>query len=347
MSKENGDLYFPHDFNAANDDKTVAFLSKYGSEGYGVYWLIVEHMHKNEGKYEKKKHNYRATAHRSLTTAERIQAILCDLIECELFYENDDAYYSERVIKNLEKSKKISEQNAQNARKRNTKPSDRSPLANDRRTTAHIQDKTKEEEIKEKEKDKKEIPAVPSGSMSFEEFSETFRDEFITEKDIVFPEWIEKATILKERLKFYIFKFRPKTNKKLKNTGTAITRIIKRLEDDCGKCPDIALANLEYSITKSYDMIYPEPARQQAISTTTVSKPFDIVEYAKENLEKLQANPTGPHSWKNTLISVLQKNCNDDITEFVDQNIENLKAITDIVEFAREIKTAVKHKEDT
>lgn len=202
-----------------------------------------------------------------------------------------------------------------------------------------------EVEKKKKKIDKKEKPSVPSGSISFEEFSELFQDKFVDRKDIVFPEWIDNTTTLKQRLIFYLFDFRPKTNKKLKNTGTAITRIIKRMEDDCGKCSDVALANLEYSITKSYDMIYPDPRRQHTVGIVE-TKPFDIVEYAKENIEKLQANPTGPNSWKNTLISVLQKNYKCNITEFIDQNIESLKAITDIVEFAIEIKTAVKHKED-
>lgn len=159
MSKENGDLYFPHDFNSANDEKIVAFLSLQRGEGYGIYWLIVEQMHKSDGVYFKKEYNYIATAQRTQATVERIKAILSDLVLCELFYEDEEGYYSERVIKNLEKSKRISEQNAINARKRKPKKSDRSTTASDRSTTADIQDKIKEDKTKEdKEKYKKEIP---------------------------------------------------------------------------------------------------------------------------------------------------------------------------------------------
>lgn len=212
--------------------------------------------------------------------------------------------------------------------------------------TTYDLDMNTNKKVDKDNKVKKDIKGAPAPARDFEEFSDKFRDKFVTIKDIVFPEWIEKTTILKDRLKFYLFEFRPKTNKKLKNTGTSITRIIKRLEDDCGKCPDIALANLEYSITKSYDMIYPEPARQQPVTTATAAKPFDIVDYVIHYHEKLKAVDSGPFSWRNQIIKICEKEYDCVLTEFIDQNIESLKAITDIVEFAKEIKTAVKHKED-
>jgi len=192
MSKENGDLYFPHDFNSANDEKTVAFLSSSGAEGYGVFWLIVEQMHKNDGVYEKKDYNYRATAHRSLTTVERIKAILNDLINCELFYEDSDGYYSERVIKNLEHSKKISIQNAENARKRKVKTSDRSATASDRSATADIQDKIRQDKIKEEKKNnKKEIPPLPSENELREIFFSELKKK-CEKLNLNYPEDIDK-----------------------------------------------------------------------------------------------------------------------------------------------------------
>ena len=210
---------------------------------------------------------------------------------------------------------------------------------NEIRTPNEHKQESKESMKKEEKKDKKGAPACVR---DFEEFSKTFSEKFVTIKDIVFPEWIETSPLLKERLIFYLFEFRSKTNRKLKSTGLAITRIIKRMEEDCGKCPDIALSNIEYSITKSYDMIYPEPVRNTVKSQEI--KPFDIVDYAKDNLDKLAESPAGPYSWKNTLVAVLQKEYKCNITEFVDQNLESLKAITDIIEFATEIKTAIKNE---
>jgi hypothetical protein len=37
-------FYFPHDFNARNDEKIVAVRLKYGMEGYGVYFAILERL---------------------------------------------------------------------------------------------------------------------------------------------------------------------------------------------------------------------------------------------------------------------------------------------------------------
>lgn len=34
--------YFPHDSNARNDEKIISIRMKYGAEGYGLYWLLIE-----------------------------------------------------------------------------------------------------------------------------------------------------------------------------------------------------------------------------------------------------------------------------------------------------------------
>ena len=196
------------------------------------------------------------------------------------------------------------------------------------------------QESKESKESKEDINGACAPARDFEEFSKTFQEKFVKQKDIVFPEWIEKTDTLKTRLIFYLFEFRPKTNKKLKNTGLSITRIIKKMEEDCQQQPDIALKNLEYSITKSYDMIYPEPVK----NIPAEKQPFDIIQYAKDNLEKLQEVNSGPHGWKNVLVGRLQKEYNCNIDEYIDQNIETLKSIKDVIEFATEIKSAVKLK---
>jgi len=36
--------YFPHESNARNDEKLIALRMKYGWEGYGIYWAIVEKL---------------------------------------------------------------------------------------------------------------------------------------------------------------------------------------------------------------------------------------------------------------------------------------------------------------
>ena len=36
--------YFQHDYNARNDEKILVLRAKYGAEGYGVFWMILEFM---------------------------------------------------------------------------------------------------------------------------------------------------------------------------------------------------------------------------------------------------------------------------------------------------------------
>lgn len=40
--------YFKHDSNARNDLKLKAVFRKYGSEGYGWYWIILENLRETE-----------------------------------------------------------------------------------------------------------------------------------------------------------------------------------------------------------------------------------------------------------------------------------------------------------
>lgn len=41
-------FYFPHDYDASSDIKMVALLNKYGATGVGIYWMLVEMLHKEE-----------------------------------------------------------------------------------------------------------------------------------------------------------------------------------------------------------------------------------------------------------------------------------------------------------
>jgi hypothetical protein len=75
--------------------------------------------------------------------------------------------------------------------------------------------------------------------------------KIIRKNEMIYPDWIETSDTLKDLLSFFIFDLRPTLkNKKLKNTGFAIRSIITRLEKDCGSCVDVAIVNIEYSISK-------------------------------------------------------------------------------------------------
>lgn len=39
--------YFPHYYNSRNDDKILQLRLKFGAEGYGLYWMLLESMAEN------------------------------------------------------------------------------------------------------------------------------------------------------------------------------------------------------------------------------------------------------------------------------------------------------------
>ena len=41
---EKDTFYFTHDYHARNDEKILRIRAKYGSRGYGVFWMLVEIM---------------------------------------------------------------------------------------------------------------------------------------------------------------------------------------------------------------------------------------------------------------------------------------------------------------
>ena len=41
--------YFPHDYNARNDEKVLGLLHTRGMAGYGCYWMLVEMLHEAGG----------------------------------------------------------------------------------------------------------------------------------------------------------------------------------------------------------------------------------------------------------------------------------------------------------
>lgn len=41
--------YFPHDYNARNDEKIMDLIDELGIAGYGLYWMVVECIHEYGG----------------------------------------------------------------------------------------------------------------------------------------------------------------------------------------------------------------------------------------------------------------------------------------------------------
>ena len=88
--------YFNHDCDARNDEKLIALRIRYGAEGYGVYFMLIEMLQAASGCVLEK--DYKALAFDLRVSARRIKSIVEDF---GLFTPTDGGkkFYSERLIK--------------------------------------------------------------------------------------------------------------------------------------------------------------------------------------------------------------------------------------------------------
>lgn len=119
------ELWFPHNLNAHSDPKMQALLGEYGGVGYGVYWHIVELLHLNPThKLPLKKYMFSAIAKQMSANGKQmlgkikqevifpdeVQNFIKDCIdEYDLFLSDETHFWSNRVIRNIDKRTKIAE----------------------------------------------------------------------------------------------------------------------------------------------------------------------------------------------------------------------------------------------
>lgn len=115
MAKET--FYFQHDYNARNDDKILELRSKFGAEGYGIFWMIIETMAENENGGAK------AGLIGGLSLGYGVaKDLLVEIfeycVEIGLFHLESGFYYSKRLTTHKEFRRILSENGAAGAEKR-------------------------------------------------------------------------------------------------------------------------------------------------------------------------------------------------------------------------------------
>ena len=95
--------YFSHDVSSRQDRSIILLLDEMGYEGYGLFWAVVEFMHRNK---------LRVGEERLIAGKEYSDKVKQVLNDFELFRVEDDEYISDRILRNIskqeEKSKKAS-----------------------------------------------------------------------------------------------------------------------------------------------------------------------------------------------------------------------------------------------
>jgi hypothetical protein len=93
--------YFPHDFNAHNDEKCLCLISDLGMQGYGLYWAFIEAMHEtSDGRLKINLLN--GFSIRFNTDKDSLIKFYNAAITFELFVTDGEFYWSERVLQNKE-----------------------------------------------------------------------------------------------------------------------------------------------------------------------------------------------------------------------------------------------------
>ncbi|RVU54857.1 Lin1244/Lin1753 domain-containing protein [Anaerosphaera multitolerans] len=102
--------YFSHDSNARNSDKLIPVRMKFGAEGYGVYFMILERLREEPGYMSVK--DYNSIAFDLRVDASIVKQVVEDF-GLFVFTEDGKYFYSESFLRRMEikdsKSKKLSE----------------------------------------------------------------------------------------------------------------------------------------------------------------------------------------------------------------------------------------------
>ena len=163
-------FYFPHDYNAMQDEKIKMLIRKHGMEGYGIFWAIVEMLYNNANALRT---DYEGIAFDVRTNCEKIESIVNDF---DLFIVDGDTFGSMSIERRLNERKEKS-------RKAKESASYRWNNANALRTECDG-NAIKEKKVKEK-KEKKEIkvnditvsPETKIKNEAFEKFNKWLDSE--------------------------------------------------------------------------------------------------------------------------------------------------------------------------
>ncbi|OJV40853.1 MAG: hypothetical protein BGO29_14900 [Bacteroidales bacterium 36-12] len=192
--------YFPHDCNARNDEKILAIRMRYGAEGYGVYFMIIERLRESSNYIHVK--DYNTIAFDLRVSSGLIKSIIEDF---GLFAFTDDGkcFYSESLLARMKPLDNLRTQRQEAGKKSAEKreeikknsdnltaiqrPLTKKPTTVDKKTNKEDNikvKKNKEENIKEEfERFRKFYPGTKGGlNVEFENFRKKNRDY----QDVVF-----------------------------------------------------------------------------------------------------------------------------------------------------------------
>ena len=105
--------YFSHDSNARNDQRLMKVRMKYGPEGYGIYFMIIEILRDTEN-YTLNINDIQSIC---FDTRAKNETVLDILKNYNLFVFEDDLFYSKSLSRRMEKLDRIKEVRRESGKK--------------------------------------------------------------------------------------------------------------------------------------------------------------------------------------------------------------------------------------
>src|SRR4051812_23001553 len=102
MSKES--YYFSHDHNSRSDPKMVKVQMRMGLEGIGLYWCVIEMLHEEAGYL-----NIADTDSYAFALRTKPELLTSLINEFDLFKKDQGRFWSETVLRRLERRMEKSE----------------------------------------------------------------------------------------------------------------------------------------------------------------------------------------------------------------------------------------------
>ena len=109
MAKET--YYFQHDFAPTQDPKIQAMVSEHKAPGYGLFWYLIELLHSDDKhQLPLKQYTYMAIAGQMCVPVEQVKEFIDQCINIyELFNSDGELFWSERVLRNIDRRLEISD----------------------------------------------------------------------------------------------------------------------------------------------------------------------------------------------------------------------------------------------
>lgn len=191
--------YFPHDSNARNDAKILKVRMKYGAEGYGVYFMLLERL-RDDSEYLSVK-DYNMIAFDLRVDASLIKDIV-ENFGLFAFTDDGECFYSESFNRRMSIKDEVSNKRAaagkKGAAKRwNGKAMAKPSSENSKAIAKPPEDDGNKSKVKESKQEKSIPPKSPTGDGS----GLTVAEEFATE---VWPAYPKKQGNYAKALETYV-----------------------------------------------------------------------------------------------------------------------------------------------